>query len=96
MELQSIGSEYAGGSGISVFYQVSARPLYTVNGEHYVSQLIELCGGTNVFADLGELAPAVDVVVNDDFNNPLVSGLEFPDFTDFLGVPPALEVCRIS
>ena len=59
--LQSIGSEYAGGSGISVFYQVSARPLYTVNGEHYVSQLIELCGGTNVFADLGELAPAVDV-----------------------------------
>lgn len=46
---------------ISVFYQVSARPLYTVNREHYVSELIELCGGTNVFADLDELAPGISV-----------------------------------
>ena len=59
--LQAIAAESAGASDISVFYQVSARPLYTVNGEHYVSQLIELCGGTNVFADLGELAPTIDV-----------------------------------
>jgi hypothetical protein len=33
-------------------------------------------------------APAVDVVVNDDFANPLVSDLAFPDFTAFLSVPP--------
>lgn len=46
---------------ISVFYQVSARPLYTVNREHYVSELIEICGGKNVFADLEELAPGVTV-----------------------------------
>ena len=32
-------------------------------------------------------APAVDVVVNDDFNNPLVPNLSFPDFTDFVSVP---------
>lgn len=44
---------------IRVFYQVSGRPLYTVNGDHYVSDLIELCGGRNVFADLGSLAPLV-------------------------------------
>jgi iron complex transport system substrate-binding protein len=59
--LQSIAAESADAGEISVFYQVSARPLYTVNGDHYVSQLIELCGGANVFADLGELAPAIDV-----------------------------------
>ena len=46
---------------VSVFYQVSKRPLYTINGEHYVSQLIELCGGENVFADLGKLAPLIGV-----------------------------------
>lgn len=46
---------------ISVFYQVSSRPLYTVNREHYVSELIELCGGKNVFADLEELAPGISV-----------------------------------
>lgn len=60
-ELQAIAAKYSGADPISVFYQVSGRPLYTVNGEHYVSELIALCGGTNVFGDLGNLASAVDV-----------------------------------
>lgn len=34
-------------------------------------------------------APAVDVVVNDDFANPLVEDLAFPEFTGFVSVPPA-------
>jgi len=46
---------------ITVFYQVSARPLYTINREHYVSELVELCGGRNIFDDLSELAPAISV-----------------------------------
>lgn len=32
-------------------------------------------------------APNVDVVVDDNFATPLVPGLAFPDFTDFLDVP---------
>ena len=60
-KLGSIEHRYAGLEDIRVFYQVSDRPLYTVNGEHYVSELINLCGGSNVFADLNELAPTVDV-----------------------------------
>ena len=59
--LGSIEQRYAGQEDIRVFYQVSDRPLYTVNAEHYVSELIHLCGGSNVFADLNELAPTVDV-----------------------------------
>ncbi len=59
--MQGIRERYAGLQAISVFYQVSARPLYTVNGAHFVSELIELCGGANVFADLDELAPTIDV-----------------------------------
>ena len=46
---------------IAVFYQVSKRPLFTISGEHYVSQLIEICGGRNIFADLGNLAPLIGV-----------------------------------
>jgi iron complex transport system substrate-binding protein len=46
---------------IRVFYQVSIRPLYTINGEHYISQLIEVCGGRNIFGDLGKLAPLIGV-----------------------------------
>ncbi len=46
---------------IRVFYQVSQRPLYTINGKHYVSELIETCGGRNIFANLDQLAPMVTV-----------------------------------
>ena len=35
--------------------------MFTVNGAHYISELLELCGGQNIFSDLGELAPMVDV-----------------------------------
>ncbi|MDJ0905174.1 MAG: cobalamin-binding protein [Woeseiaceae bacterium] len=59
--MQGIRERYHDLPAISVFYQVSARPLYTVNGGHFVSELIELCGGANVFADLDELAPTIDV-----------------------------------
>jgi iron complex transport system substrate-binding protein len=59
--LQELGDRNDAAEPIRVFYQVSDRPLYTVGREHYVSELIELCGGRNVFADVGELAPAIDV-----------------------------------
>jgi len=60
-ELQSIRERHADLADVRVFYQVSRRPLFTINGEHYVSDLIDLCGGSNVFADLDDLAPGVDV-----------------------------------
>ncbi|MFO1407406.1 MAG: DUF4397 domain-containing protein [Steroidobacteraceae bacterium] len=41
-------------------------------------------------------APAVDVVANDDFANPLVSDLAFPDFTGFLSVPPATYNVKVT
>lgn len=59
--LQSLKEQFADAAEISVFYQVSQRPLFTVNGDHYVSELIELCGGHNIFGDLNSLAPTVDV-----------------------------------
>ena len=56
-----IAERHSGAGDLRVFYQVSRRPLYTVNGEHFVSDLIELCGGSNIFSDLQDLAPTVDV-----------------------------------
>lgn len=46
---------------VSVFYQIGASPLYTVNGQHFISELIVACGGTNIFADLPVMAPVVSV-----------------------------------
>ena len=59
--LQSLQQRFAGEQTISVFYQVARRPLYTINGEHYVSELIALCGGKNIFSELNTLAPAIAV-----------------------------------
>ena len=60
-ELQSLRDRYQSLPPIRVFYQVAARPLYTINNEHYISELISVCGGDNIFKDLSELAPTVDV-----------------------------------
>jgi hypothetical protein len=41
-------------------------------------------------------APAVDVVVNDNFANPLVSHLSFPEFTPFVSVAPATYNVKVT
>src|SRR5699024_10950729 len=38
-------SRYRANKTVSVFYQVWADPLITVNGQHFISQVIRLCGG---------------------------------------------------
>ena len=59
-ELAGLRARYAGRPRLRVFYQVWDRPLYTLSGEHVVSEVISLCGGDNVFAQLSTLAPAID------------------------------------
>jgi len=46
---------------LDVFIQVDDRPLYTVNGDHIISEMVERCGGRNVFEQLDQLAPVVGV-----------------------------------
>ncbi|MEO7056515.1 MAG: cobalamin-binding protein [Caldimonas sp.] len=51
----------AGAAPVSVFYQVWQSPLLTLNGAHLISDVIALCGGRNVFADVLPLVPAVSI-----------------------------------
>jgi len=44
---------------IDVFFQISARPLYTINREHFISEIISICGGRSIFDDLEDFAPSV-------------------------------------
>lgn len=57
--LAALRDAQAGKRPVSVFYQVSWRPLYTVGGRQLISEIIALCGGRNIFAELGALAPSV-------------------------------------
>lgn len=52
-------ARYAGRSAVPVFYQVSERPLLTINGKHIIDDVIRLCGGHNIFSGLSSLTPMV-------------------------------------
>jgi iron complex transport system substrate-binding protein len=49
--LERLRSAHRGAPVLRVFYQISEAPLYTVGKRHPITELIELCGGRNVFAD---------------------------------------------
>ncbi len=44
---------------VSVFYQISAQPLFTITRRHVIGEAIELCGGRNVFGRLAGISPSV-------------------------------------
>ena len=52
---------YASRAEVSVFYQVWPLPLMTLGGSHVLSEGLRVCGGRNVFAQLGPIAPQVSV-----------------------------------
>ena len=52
-------ARYARRPPLSVFIQIDDEPIYTVNGRHVISEIVGLCGGRNVFADLPQLAPPI-------------------------------------
>jgi iron complex transport system substrate-binding protein len=52
---------YAAGVPVRVFYQIWDKPLMTINNEHLITRVMELCGGRNVFGDLPTLTPHLDV-----------------------------------
>jgi iron complex transport system substrate-binding protein len=59
--VQALRAQYAQRPSLRVFIEVNRQPLYTVNGRHVISEVLDLCGGRNVFADLNQLAPVVGV-----------------------------------
>ena len=58
-ELERLRSRYSMKPAVRVFYEIWHRPLLTINGQHLISDVIALCGGSNVFADTPVLTPAV-------------------------------------
>lgn len=59
--LEALGDRYGPASTLRVFYQVAREPLFTVSNRHVIGQIIQLCGGINVFGDLEQLTPVVGI-----------------------------------
>ncbi len=60
-QVERLRERYSRERTLSVFIQIDDEPLYTVNRRHVISEVVELCGGRNVFADLPQIAPTVAV-----------------------------------
>ncbi|WP_172601846.1 cobalamin-binding protein [Sulfuricystis thermophila] len=59
--LLELRARYGARPTVRVFYQIWKQPLMTVGGSQVITDVIRLCGGENVFADLKPLAPQVTV-----------------------------------
>jgi iron complex transport system substrate-binding protein len=59
--LATLSHTYEGGRHPSVLLQVWNHPIYTVGGTHLISDALKLCGARNVFGDLRDFGPAIDV-----------------------------------
>jgi len=60
-EIANLRAEYRKRPRLRVFVQIDDAPLFTVGGGHLITEIVELCGGSNVFADAGALALPVDL-----------------------------------
>ena len=59
--LETLQTANASKPKVRVFYQIWKSPLMTVGGPQIFSDAIRLCGGDNVFGNLGQMAPTVSV-----------------------------------
>lgn len=59
--LSSLQQRYRNATPVSVLFEVWPQPLMTINGTHLISDVLGICGGRNVFADLPQLSAAVSM-----------------------------------
>ena len=60
-KLERLSQSFASREKVRMFYQIWNDPLMTLNGDHILTDIIELCGGVNVFADSAALVPYVNM-----------------------------------
>jgi len=56
-----LADAHAGARKVRVFYEIWNVPLYTIGGQHLISEAIRVCGGENVFASSSLPAPGVTI-----------------------------------
>ena len=57
--IRGLAARYAGLRKLRVFIEIWHEPLITVSGTHLISDVLQMCGGDNVYAKAGALTPAV-------------------------------------
>jgi iron complex transport system substrate-binding protein len=58
--MNAIVARYSERDPVPTFYQVWDEPLMSVNDQHLIGQVVEICGGVNVFGKQARLVPRLD------------------------------------
>ena len=76
--LEQLHTAYSTQRPIRVYYQIWNEPLMTLNGDHLISDVVRLCGGTNVFSDALALVSRISVesVIGVDPDVIVASGMD--------------------
>ncbi|WP_417539980.1 cobalamin-binding protein [Marinobacter sp.] len=61
--IAEIAEQYRNAEPVPVFYQVWQTPLMTINDDHLIGKVVQLCGGVNVFGDMPRLVPRISAEV---------------------------------
>ena len=61
LSIRMLVARYAGLRTLRVFVEIWHEPLMTVSGTHLISDVLRVCGGTNVYAKAAALAPTVSL-----------------------------------
>ncbi|HSQ03472.1 MAG TPA: helical backbone metal receptor [Burkholderiales bacterium] len=59
--ISALRERYSQRRVLRVFYQIWDRPLFTVNRDQIISDILTVCSGYNIFANAPALVPAVSV-----------------------------------
>jgi iron complex transport system substrate-binding protein len=97
-QLSYLRDTYSEQQQISVYYQIWDEPLMTLNGDHIISDVVRLCGGRNVFADVLPLVSRISVesVIRADPQVVVASGMDTarPQWLDAWRKWPAMTAVR--
>lgn len=61
IRVQRLQQRYAGRARLRVFFAIWYQPLFTINGDHIISKVLDLCAAENIFAGLPRLASEVSL-----------------------------------
>ena len=60
-QYQALKAQYSFKPAITVFYEIWNNPLMTINRNHIIGQVIEVCGGKNVYANASAQVPRISM-----------------------------------
>lgn len=96
--LAELQQRYQQAKAVRVFYQVWHQPLVTQSGDTFISRVLELCGGENIFARLPMRSPQIseEAVLAENPDVIIASGMaaERPQWLDHWRRYPHLSAVK--